>query len=307
MAVSLVLGAGLIGSPLAQRLAERGDEVRVGTRTGRKVEGAQPLPLDASDPDAVSRAAAHADTIFLATNPPYTTWQKDWPPIFSATVTAAERTGASLVVMGNLYPYGTPTGPMTEHSTETTHETKGLVRKAGWQLVREATEQGRIRGVEVRASDYFGPGATGTAHLGDAFFTGILRSKTARGVGSPELDHSWSYLPDIVSTLIAASDWTGAWGRIWHVPSGAPHPRAEIAAQLNAIYGTSGEASAYPQWMLRSLGVFSPMMREIHASSYQFTTPFVIDATETSHLLGAEETPWHEALTTTAEWYRERL
>ncbi|GAB3385775.1 NAD-dependent epimerase/dehydratase family protein [Humibacter soli] len=307
MAVSLVLGAGLIGSPLARRLAERGDTVRIGTRSGTAVEGAQPLSLDASDPDALSRAGEHADTIFVVTNPPYTTWPKDWPPIFSATVKAAEATGAALVVMGNLYPYGTPTGPMTEHSREATTETKGLVRKAGWRLVREATEQGRIRGAEVRASDYFGPGATGTAHLGEGFFGSILKSKTARGVGSPELDHSWSYLPDIVTTLIAASDWQGEWGRVWHVPSGAPHPRTEIAAELNTTYGTSGKAAAIPQWMLRSLGAFIPMMREVYASSYQFTTPFVIDATETSRLLGIRETPWHEALTTTADWYRARL
>lgn len=307
MTTQLVLGAGMIGSQLATRLAERGDGVRVGSRSGTHVEAAESLVVDAGDADAVARAAEGADTIFVVTNPPYTTWQRDWPPVFSAVITAAERTGAALVVMGNLYPYGSPLGAMTEHSPELTEESKGLVRKAGWRAVREATAAGRIRGVEVRASDYFGKGATGTAHLGEAFFTRVLGSQTARGVGSVDLAHSWSYVPDIVTTVVAASEWTGRWGRVWHVPSGAPHPRAEIAAQLNALYGSTGEAGAYPRWMLRSFTAFSPMMREIYASSYQFTEPFVIDATETSHLLGVEETPWHEALTTTAEWYRERM
>lgn len=307
MTRQLVLGAGLIGAQLASRLAGRGDEVLVGTRHGTVVDGCTAVQLDASDADAVTRAAEDADTIFVLTNPAYTSWAKDWPPVYAATIDAAERTGAALVVMGNLYPYGLSLAPMTEHSPEITTEAKGLVRKAGWHAVREASDAGRLRGAEVRASDYFGPGATGTAHLGEAFFTSILKSKTARGVGGVELDHSWSYVPDIVTTLVAAAGWSGDWGRVWHVPSGAPHPRAEIAAQLNAIYGTSGEAGAYPLWALRTLGLVSPMMHEIAESSYQFTSPFVIDATETCRLLDIEETPWHEALLTTSEWYRSRL
>ncbi|WP_022901797.1 NAD-dependent epimerase/dehydratase family protein [Humibacter albus] len=307
MTTRLVLGAGLIGTQLTRRLLDRGERVRVGTRRGTEIEGSEALALDAADTDAVSRAAERAETIFVVTNPPYTSWPHDWPPVFDAVIAAAERTGASLVIMGNLYPYGTPSGPMNEHTPENTTEAKGLVRKAGWAAVRDATTAGRIRGVEVRASDYFGPGAGPTAHLGDAFFSSILSSRIAHGIGGVETDHSWSYLSDIVTTLVAAADWSGQWGRVWHVPSGAPHPRAEIAAQLNALYGTTGEASAYPLWMLHTLGLVSPMMRELHASSYQFTVPFVIDAIETSQLLGIEETPWHEALTTTAQWYRDRL
>ncbi|GAB3806083.1 NAD-dependent epimerase/dehydratase family protein [Humibacter antri] len=307
MTTRLVLGAGLIGSALTANLLTRGDQVRLATRSGTSIDGAQPMRLTASDVDAVSRAAEGCETIFVATNPAYTTWPKDWPPIFEAAIAAAERSGASLVIMGNLYPYGRPNGHMDEHTPELTTETKGLVRKAGWEAVLRATREGRIRGVEVRASDYFGPGAAGTAHLGRSFFRRILSSRTARGVGSAEIDHSWSYLPDIAATLAAAADWAGEWGRLWHVPSGAPHARAEIAAELNAMYGTTGEAAAFPQWMLRSLAPMSPMVREIVASSYQFTAPFVIEATETSRLLQVEATPWYEALSGTAEAYRAEL
>ena len=303
MAQQLVVGAGLIGRPVAERLAARGDSVTIATRSASPAAGATPLMLDASDPSAFSRAAEGAATIFLCTNPPYTDWETDWPPIFAAAIAAASATGAKLVVMGNLYPYGTPTGVMTEHSPETTTEKKGLIRKAGWQAVLAAHRHGDITAVEVRASDYFGPGSGGTAHLGSAFFRAVLESKTARVVGKPNVVHSWSYLPDIASTLIAAADYQGEWGRIWHVPSAA-YSRDEIAAQLNEIYGTKGTVSGYPQWLLRSLGVFSPMMREIWASSYQFVSPFVIDSAETQRELGVQATDWKESLTATADSYR---
>lgn len=299
----LVVGAGHIGRPLAERLASRGDTVTIATRSGSRAAGASSLVLNASDPEAFARAASGSDTIFVCTNPPYTDWAVQWPPIFDAAIHAASVSGAGLVVMGNLYSYGPPTGPMTEHSPELTTEKKGMIRRDGWAKMRAAHDRGDIRAVEVRASDYFGPGVSGTAHLGDTFFQAIMRSKSAHVVGKPEIDHSWSYLPDIVSTLMLAADNTGDWGRVWHVPS-ATFSRHEIAAQLNARYGTRGRISPYPQWMLRGLAAVNPMMREIWASSYQFMAPFVIDSAETERMLGATATPWPDALFTTADSYR---
>ncbi|MBG6214057.1 MAG: hypothetical protein LH475_06745 [Cryobacterium sp.] len=179
MKTHLVVGAGLIGHPLAERLAARGDSVTIATRSGSAAFGAAALVLDASDPAAFSRAAGGMSTIFLCTNPPYTDWAAQWPPIFDAAIAAASATGSRIVVMGNLYPYGSPIVAMTEHSPETTTEAKGLIRQAGWAKMRAAQDAGTIRAVEVRASDYFGPGATGAAHLGESFFTAVLRSKTA--------------------------------------------------------------------------------------------------------------------------------
>ena len=299
----LVVGAGLIGRPLAERLAARGDTVTIATRSGSTAVGTTPLILDASDPAAFSRVATDAATIFLCTNPPYTDWAAQWPPIYEAVIAAASATGARIVVMGNLYPYGSPTGPMTEHSPEATSEAKGRIRRDGWAKLRAAHDAGRIHAVEVRASDYFGPGATGTAHLGEAFFTRVMGSKTARVVGSPALAHSWSYLPDIVTTLIAAADHTGDWGRIWHVPSGTAS-RTDIARQLNAHYDSRGTVSGYPQWLLRSLGTVHPLTHEVWASRYQFVVPFVIDAAETERELGVTATSWNEALIATAHSYR---
>ncbi|MDJ0378775.1 NAD-dependent epimerase/dehydratase family protein [Cryobacterium sp. PH31-L1] len=306
MSKHLVVGAGLIGRPLAERLAARGNTVTIATRSGSAAAGASAVVLDASDPAAFTHAAADASTIFLCTNPPYTDWAAQWPPVYEAVIAAASATGARIVVMGNLYSYGSPTGAMTEHSSESTTEAKGLIRRAGWAKLRAAHDVGNIRAVEVRASDYFGPGATGTAHLGEAFFTAVLRSKTAHVVGKPNLAHSWSYLPDIVTTLIAAADYTGEWGRIWHVPSGT-FSRVDIVGQLNAHYGTRGKVTGYPQVLLRSLGVANPMMHEVWASSYQFVVPFVIDSTETERALAVTATPWNEALIATAESYRSRI
>lgn len=303
----VVVGAGLIGRRVAQRLIERGDRVTLLTRRGTELPGARAMAADASDTATHIAAAEGSRTIFLCANPAIYSaeeWAAVWPPIFRAAIAAAHDVGAGLVVMGNLYPYGVPDGPMTEHSPENTTSPKGLIRKAGWAAVKAAHDAGELRGVEVRASDYFGPGAGATAMLGERFFVPLLESRTARVVGDPAAPHSWSYLDDIAATLIAAGDFRGEWGRIWHVPSGEPHSRLEIADTVNEWFGTHGKVAAIPQLALRALALGSPQLKGVLDESYQFRHPFVIDASDTERMLGVHATPWERALRDTVQSYR---
>ena len=79
------------------------------------------------------------------------------------------------------------------------------------------------------------------------------------------------------------------------------------ALQVNERWDVTGRVAGIPQWLLSSLGVFSPMMREISASSYQFRMPYVIDSAETEQLLGVKATRWDDALAATVEYYRNPL
>jgi nucleoside-diphosphate-sugar epimerase len=297
---TVIIGAGLVATSLVRLLVAQGEQVTVATRSGTSLPGADSVIADAADMASLSAATKGATTIFLCTNPPYFAWPKQWPPIFRAVIAAALASGADLVAMGNLYPYGRAAMPMTERSPETTTETKGLIRKAGWDAMRAANDRGDLRAVEVRASDYFGPGATYTAHLGDRFFRPVLSGKRVGVLGDPESAHSWAYLPDIASTLVAASRYKGEWGRIWHVPSSSELSRVHIASQVNPQARVFG----YPQLLVRTLGLVDPTMREVYASSYQFTAPFVSSAIETEQKLGVRATDWNEALAATVASYR---
>ena len=76
------------------------------------VDGVESVRADASDPDALSRIVDGATALFNCANPgDYTTWQQVWPPLAESLSQAAERTGATLVVTSNLYPYGPTTVP----------------------------------------------------------------------------------------------------------------------------------------------------------------------------------------------------
>ncbi|MFC4243045.1 NAD-dependent epimerase/dehydratase family protein [Gryllotalpicola reticulitermitis] len=302
----LVVGAGAVGRRVAERLVERGDHVRLATRSGAELPGAHPVTADAADAAELTAAVDGAQTIFICTGPrSYTTeeWERAWPPVFRAAIAAARDTRARLVVTGNLYPYGPLGGPMTEESPEHPATGKGRVRHEGWAALKAATDAGELRAAEVRASDFFGPGVAIESHLGERFFVPVLKSRTAYIVGDPAVPHSWSYVDDIAATLIAAADWQGPWGHVWHVPSGRPHSRDEIAATLNEWFGSHGRTRTMPQWALQAAGLVRPQFRGIAEESWQFRHPFIVDASETERMLGVHATDWGDALRTTAESY----
>src|SRR5690242_19003667 len=105
----LVVGAGPVGRHVAALLTARGDRVTIGSRSGRgpAVPGAQYLALNATDADALAGAAVGAGAIFHTANPgPYPVWERQWPLMSSALLTATERSGAVYSMAGNLYPLG---------------------------------------------------------------------------------------------------------------------------------------------------------------------------------------------------------
>src|SRR6476620_1055769 len=95
----LVVGAGAIGSATAQLLADRGERVRLVTRSGGGPQhpAIERVAADAADPDSLTRLADGVDVIYSCAGPPYTRWASDWPPLAAALLRAAETSGALLI------------------------------------------------------------------------------------------------------------------------------------------------------------------------------------------------------------------
>ena len=83
-----------------------------------------------------------------------------WPPVAAAFLAAAERSGAVLVVASCLYGYGPVDVPMVESLPDAATTKKARIRADMWADALALHEAGRIRAVEVRGSDYMGPGVS---------------------------------------------------------------------------------------------------------------------------------------------------
>jgi nucleoside-diphosphate-sugar epimerase len=312
----LVIGAGVIGSRVAQLLAERGDRVTVVSRRGSAREGAgTPAGLthvaaDAADAAAMARLAEGASVIYNCVNPPYHRWPIDWPPIAASVLAAAERSGAVLVTLSNLYGYGPAARslgagaydeahPMTEATPLAATGAKGRIRARVWQDALAAHQAGRVRATEVRPSDFVGPGAQST--LGERVLGPIRRGRGVSVLGRADQPHTWSFTGDAARMLVVAGTDPRAWGRAWHAPSNEPRSQREAVDDL-ALAAGSGRVRVrtVPAALLRGIGLVSPMMRELRETEYQFRDAFVMDSSAAQATFGLKPTPWDQVVAVTA-------
>jgi len=302
MALHVIVGKGPVGMTTAQELASRGHQVRVLSRSGgASTDAVEHRRVDAADAAALAAAARGAAALYNAVNPAYHRWVADWPPVATALLTAAERTGAVLVTMSNLYGYGAPTGPMSPGSPLAATDAKGRVRVAMWREALAAHEAGRVRVTEARAADFVGPQVpAGQSHLVRQL-PALRRGRRAWVVGDPDVLRSWAYLPDVAATLVTLGTDERALGRAWHVPSAPPRSQRQALADLAAALGAPpARVGRIPWSVLRGLGLVSPVLREVVDVRHQFDREYVVDASATTATFGLAPTPWDEVVAATA-------
>lgn len=298
----VVVGAGPVGTAVAEQLLDRGDEVVVVTRSGSGPERAHRVAADAADADALTSVAADAAALFNCANPLYYRWSVDWPPMAQAMLAAAERTGAVLAIASNLYGYGDVFGagvcsvdkPMTPDLPLTADFTKAQVRAQMWRDALAAHEAGRVRAVEVRGADYVGAGEQSQL---DRVLPAVLAGKKARTLGDPDQPHSWTYTGDMARTLVAAADSEAAWGRPWHALVASDDSQRQALTRAAELAGVpTPRIAPLPLWQVRLAGRFNKMVAELPDVAYQVAGPFVSDDSETRAALDLRPTPWDEVL-----------
>jgi nucleoside-diphosphate-sugar epimerase len=303
MARHVVVGKGPVGTTTAQVLAERGHEVLVLSGSGgASTDAVQHAAVDASDVSALTAAVGRADVVYNAVNPPsYDRWTQDWPPIAAALLGAAERSGALLVTMGNLYVYGRPHGTVTAHSPLAATDVKGRLRIRMWQDALAARAAGRVRVTEARAADFVGPMVPAAQSHLMRQLPALRKGRRAWVVGDPDAPHSWSYVPDVAATLATLGTDPRAEGRAWHVPTTPPRSQRQALTDLAAALGAPpARVSGLPWPVLRAIGTVQPQMREVVAIRHQWDQPFVLDASETTDVFGLAPTPWDDVVRASA-------
>ncbi|MGL5857494.1 MAG: NAD-dependent epimerase/dehydratase family protein [Angustibacter sp.] len=302
----VVVGAGPVGTATATLLAKRGERVRIVTRSGGGPDhpAVQRIALDAADRSALADVVSGTVALYNCVNPPYHRWSTDWPPLADSMLNAAATAGAVLVMTGNLYGYGPLDHAMCESDPLAATGHKGQVRARMWQDALAAHRAGRVRAVEVRGSDYYGPGVT-DSHLGQRVVPRLLRGRGIRVVGDPDAAHSWSYVPDVARTLVTVAADARAWGRPWHVPSLPARSARSMITELCRVAGVEPvTVGVIPAGALRLGGLVMPVLRELREVQYQFDRPFVMDSSAATDTFGIEPTPLDEALAATITWYR---
>jgi len=289
----VIVGAGPVGAAVATLLAERGERVRIVTRRGTGPAGVERVAADATDVTQLCELANGASALYNCANPLYHRWLTDWPPLANALLTAAEQTGAVLASTSNLYGYGEVTSPITADTPLTATHPKLKLRADMWRDALARHDAGRLRTTEVRGSDYIEANSIFSAGL-----AGPLRAGRRTFVPTPlDVPHSWTSIADVARALVAAATDERAWGKAWLVPTNPPLTVRALAERFAEVNGAPrARLTEIPYAVLWTAGLFSPMIRELRTTRYQFTRPFVIDSGETERTFGLAPTNIDTAL-----------
>jgi nucleoside-diphosphate-sugar epimerase len=299
MALHVIVGSGAVGSATAQYLLDAGHQVRVVTRHGSGVDHphVERVAADAADADRMTSLATGAASLYNCASPRYHRWPIDWPPIAQALLISAERTGAGLVTMSNLYGYGPVNGPMTEDLPLAAGTVKGRVRAQMWKDALAAHEAGRVRVTEARGSDFIGAGAASI--LTQVVLPSVARGRRALAPVDFDVPHSFTYTGDAGALLATLGTDDRSWGRVWHVPTEAATTVRQAARRYADLCGApEPRLTRVPAAVIWLIGLVNPEVRESVEIRYQFDRPFVVDSTAAQETFGLRPTSLDDALRT---------
>ena len=299
----IVLGAGQVGTVIARELVRRGKRVRQIRRSaGPARPGLECVSGDLSDPSFAEQATRGATVLYDCVNPAYDRWSEELPGLHAGVLHAAVRSGAKLVQLDNLYMYGAPGHPMTEQTAIAPQSRKGELRARLAEVTLAAARRGDLRVAIARASDFYGPEFLRATMFGPHFYDRVLAGKSALCQGDPDQLHSYTYGPDAGLAMIKLGEADDVFGRVWHLPVAPAETTRAVIARFGSALGREIRVRHLPDWVLRTAGVFAPVLREVAEMTYQWKKPFVLDDGAWRARFGSAATPLEQGVAATVSW-----
>jgi len=307
-----ILGAGgAIGIELAKVLPEYTDKIRLVSRNPERVNPEDELsPADLMEAEAVDRAVAGSDIVYLTVGLPYSAkiWRLRWPIVMENTIQACLKHQAKLVFFDNIYMYdGRNLNPITEDLPIDPPSRKGVVRAEIADRLWQAVEKEGLQACIARAADFYGPGIDQTSILTETVFQPLSEGKTANWPGNPDCKHSFTYTPDAGKATALLGNSPEAYGQVWHLPT-APNPYTgrEWVEQIAKTLDTKAKVRRMSKTMARVIGVVVPVIREMAEMMYQYEQDYVFDSSKFEKQFGMSPTPYKKGiLTVVAEDYND--
>jgi nucleoside-diphosphate-sugar epimerase len=309
----LILGArGRLGMALTLAFARAGWRVLAQARPGKPAPENLPtevrwLALALTDRAALTAAAAGAQVVVNALSPSNYTdkaWRREVPGFMEVALELSTALKATLMLPGNVYNYGSTLPPrLDEHTPFAADTGKGRIRVALEERMRGAAETGGPRSIVIRAGDFFGSGTGSWLDL-------VMATKLRRGEvslpGPVDLPHAWAYLPDLAQTFVRVAE------RRLQLPAFATlHFQGHTLSGRDWVSTLQSTARAMgwlasnqklavkqvPWWLLRLLGLASPMVASVCRMRYLWSRPHALDNRRLQALIGEEpHTPTAQAV-----------
>ncbi len=280
-----IIGAGgAIGSPLAQLLLDQQQPVRLLSRSGKGMSGAESRKVDVFNLAELTEAVRGSKVAFQLVGLDYNTklWQAQWPIVMQNTIKACAETGVPLIFFDNVYMYGPVEGKMTEETPFHPSSKKGQVRAQIATMLLDAVKRGELKASIARSADFYGPWADEKSMFFQTVFKNFAEGKKAQWLGDPKMPHSMTYTLDCARALITLADDPTSFNQTWHLPTKNPPPVPTDLIQLaaDAMGVPNKGVQAAPKFLVWLIGLFVPIMKEMVEMVYQNERPYYFDSSK---------------------------
>jgi nucleoside-diphosphate-sugar epimerase len=208
------------------------------------------------------------------------------PVLMQKTLDALRADGVQrLILIGTVYPYGRARSmPVTESHPREPHTFKGKMRLAQENLVIDAHGRDGLETLVLRLPDFYGPGVERSLLHG--VFEGAAKGTRAQMIGPIDVSHEFVFMPDVGPVVERLSRTPEAFGRVLHLAGAGTTTQRDIAARAYALAQCEPKLMVANRTMLRVMGLFNPLLREMVEMHYLLTDPVVLDDSALTKLIG---------------------
>lgn len=309
MKKALVIGAsGSIGYAIVFELIRRGMKVVAFARNEEKLRSlfAEEKNVtiqkgDAGNEQNLEQAAKGVDIIFHSLNVPYQTWDQYLVNYLNNILSVAKKFHTKLAYVDNVYAYGIPAeSPITEETRKEPHTKKGKIRLELEKLLLES----HVDTLLVHMPDVYGPNASGT--LLHETLKNVVKGKSTIYVGNLKTKREYLYTKDGAKAMVELALQEDTYNQVWNIPSTHPITGEEMIDLLKKAYTYQKRMIPIPKSVIRLMGLFSPLMRELVEMMYITETPIILSGRKYEQRIGElPKTPYHIGIVETLEWIKE--
>ena len=170
-------------------------------------------------------------------------------------------------------------------------------------LLSEASA-GKLKTLIARSADFIGPSNSVPIELA---YRNLARGKSAQWFADVDKVHSLTFTPDSAKATAILGNTPEAYGRVWHMPTDSSRITGRQWIELFAKeLGVKPKFSVISPWMLATMGLFVPIMKEFREMTYQYDRDYFFDSSDFTKTFGFTPTDPATAVKSIAQNRAER-
>ncbi len=297
-----ILGSGgIIAIELAKALTKYTSTIRLVSRNPKKVNDTDVLlKADLLNANEVENVVAGSAVVYITVGFPYNAkiWQQTWPTFMRSVINACITHNAKLVFFDNIYMYDADyLNGMNEETPINPPSKKGKVRAEVVSMIMNAIKNDNLTALIARCADYYGPGIERNGMVREMIFKNFAVGKKANWLSSLNHKHSVTYTPDAGKATALLGNTEDAFNQVWHLPTASnPLTGGQWIETIAKAMDVKPRSQVATKFIVRIMGLFIPIMREMPEMLYQYDRDYVFDSSKFEKRFGILATSYKDGI-----------